>query len=253
MENKTGRRRPLRHRVLRAVLLRRARTSTTRTRPTQELALNGTRTAHRAPVTFWGTDNTGFDMVGRLMYGGQASSDRRVRLRRVATVVGVIYRATAGFFGGWVDALMMRIVDMLALHPGALPLDRHGDDLQPVRRAHHPRHRVRQLAHAGPARPRGNADPARPRVRPGGAGDGRTRGPHRRTAHHPQFRRHHRGVRHLPGGRLDPPAGRPGLHRASGSRRPEPTGAACSPRGADAAGNGYWWEIYPAGIASSWW
>jgi len=64
-----------------------------------------------------GTDDTGFDILGRLMFGGQASLTVGFLSAVVATVVGVLYGATAGFFGGPLDALMMRIVDVLLSIP----------------------------------------------------------------------------------------------------------------------------------------
>jgi peptide/nickel transport system permease protein len=64
-----------------------------------------------------GTDNTGFDILGRLMFGGQASLIVGFVSAAAATVVGVIYGALAGFVGGWLDAIMMRFVDMLLSIP----------------------------------------------------------------------------------------------------------------------------------------
>jgi peptide/nickel transport system permease protein len=59
-----------------------------------------------------GTDQTGFDILGRLMYGGQASLIVGLASAFIATVVGVLWGATSGFFGGWIDALLMRLVDV---------------------------------------------------------------------------------------------------------------------------------------------
>ncbi len=64
-----------------------------------------------------GTTQTGFDVLGRLMYGGQASLTVGLLSALVATVVGVVYGAIAGFFGRWLDALMMRIVDVVLSIP----------------------------------------------------------------------------------------------------------------------------------------
>jgi peptide/nickel transport system permease protein len=64
-----------------------------------------------------GTDGTGFDILGRLMYGGQASLIVGLGSALVATVVGVLYGAASGFFGGWLDSLLMRIVDMFLSIP----------------------------------------------------------------------------------------------------------------------------------------
>lgn len=64
-----------------------------------------------------GTTNTGFDELGRLMYGGQASLIVGLLSALIATVVGVVYGAVAGFFGKWLDAFMMRIVDIVLSIP----------------------------------------------------------------------------------------------------------------------------------------
>ncbi len=58
-----------------------------------------------------GTDESGFDILGRLMYGGQASLIVGLASALVATVFGTIYGAMSGFFGNWFDSLAMRIVD----------------------------------------------------------------------------------------------------------------------------------------------
>jgi peptide/nickel transport system permease protein len=51
------------------------------------------------------------------MYGGQTSLIVGFASAFVATVVGVIYGAVSGFFGGWVDSLAMRLVDILLSIP----------------------------------------------------------------------------------------------------------------------------------------
>jgi peptide/nickel transport system permease protein len=82
-----------------------------------ELALNATQNGAPGSRHLLGTDNNGFDMVGRLMFGGQASLIVGFASAAAATVIGVIYGAVAGFVGGWIDAVMMRIVDMLLSIP----------------------------------------------------------------------------------------------------------------------------------------
>jgi peptide/nickel transport system permease protein len=64
-----------------------------------------------------GTTSTGFDELGRLMYGGQTSLTVGLLSAAVATVIGVIWGAVAGFIGRWVDAFMMRIVDVVLSIP----------------------------------------------------------------------------------------------------------------------------------------
>jgi peptide/nickel transport system permease protein len=58
-----------------------------------------------------GTDSNGYDILGRLMAGGQVSLELGFASAVVATVIGALWGAVAGYFGGWLDAVMMRIVD----------------------------------------------------------------------------------------------------------------------------------------------
>jgi peptide/nickel transport system permease protein len=58
-----------------------------------------------------GTNPDGYDVLGRLMVGGQVSLELGIASALVATVVGTLWGATAGYLGGWVDAIMMRVVD----------------------------------------------------------------------------------------------------------------------------------------------
>ncbi|MET0134221.1 MAG: ABC transporter permease [Kibdelosporangium sp.] len=58
-----------------------------------------------------GTDDLGYDLLGRLMLGGQTSLVIGLAAGVLATVVGTLWGAIAGYAGGWLDALMMRVVD----------------------------------------------------------------------------------------------------------------------------------------------
>jgi len=60
-----------------------------------------------------GTDASGYDEIGRLMYGGQASLEVGLASAVLASVFGTVYGAVSGYLGGWVDGLMMRLVDGL--------------------------------------------------------------------------------------------------------------------------------------------
>jgi peptide/nickel transport system permease protein len=64
-----------------------------------------------------GTDNEGYDELGRLMLGGQTSLEIGLAAALVATGIGVLYGAVSGFAGGIVDGVMMRIVDGLLAIP----------------------------------------------------------------------------------------------------------------------------------------
>jgi peptide/nickel transport system permease protein len=59
-----------------------------------------------------GTDNSGFDILGRLMEGGQSSIEVGLAVGFVSTVFGLIYGAISGFFGKGVDTVLMRFVDI---------------------------------------------------------------------------------------------------------------------------------------------
>jgi peptide/nickel transport system permease protein len=64
-----------------------------------------------------GTDEVGYDVLGRLMLGGQTSLEVGIAAAIIATSFGVLWGAIAGFFGGLLDALMMRVVDALVAIP----------------------------------------------------------------------------------------------------------------------------------------
>ncbi|MDA9091215.1 ABC transporter permease [Porticoccaceae bacterium] len=64
-----------------------------------------------------GTDIFGRDMLTRIMYGGRVSLTVGFIATAVALVIGVLWGAIAGFVGGRVDAVMMRIVDIMYALP----------------------------------------------------------------------------------------------------------------------------------------
>jgi peptide/nickel transport system permease protein len=64
-----------------------------------------------------GTDGSGYDVLGRLMLAGQASLELGFAVAIATTLVGTAYGAIAGIAGGFVDGLMMRIVDTFLAIP----------------------------------------------------------------------------------------------------------------------------------------
>jgi ABC-type dipeptide/oligopeptide/nickel transport system permease subunit len=64
-----------------------------------------------------GTDNQGFDVLGQLMKGGQASLEIGFLAAAIAIVVGALVGAIAGLAGGIIDATLMRLVDVFLSIP----------------------------------------------------------------------------------------------------------------------------------------
>ena len=64
-----------------------------------------------------GTDRYGMDMLTRLMYGGRVSLMIGFIVIIIETVLGVIMGGIAGYFGGWIDDLIMRLVDIFYCIP----------------------------------------------------------------------------------------------------------------------------------------
>ena len=68
-----------------------------------------------------GTDRNGMDMLTRLMYGGRVSLIIGFIVVFIETGLGIIFGGISGYFGGWVDNLIMRIVDIFYCIP-SLPM-----------------------------------------------------------------------------------------------------------------------------------
>ena len=68
-----------------------------------------------------GTDNLGYDIFSRLMYGGRVSLTIGFVVIILETLIGIILGGIAGYFGGWIDNVIMRIVDLLSCIP-TIPL-----------------------------------------------------------------------------------------------------------------------------------
>ncbi len=68
-----------------------------------------------------GTDDKGMDVFVRLMYGGRISLKIGFIVVILETIIGVVLGSLAGYFGGWVDNVIMRIVDVFQCVP-TLPI-----------------------------------------------------------------------------------------------------------------------------------
>jgi peptide/nickel transport system permease protein len=72
-------------------------------------------------TTFWfGTDELGRDLFTRVMYGARESLPISFAVIAVAVAIGTVLGAMAGYFGGWVDAVIMRLSDVLMAFPALL-------------------------------------------------------------------------------------------------------------------------------------
>ena len=68
-----------------------------------------------------GTDANGMDLLARLMYGGRISLLIGFVVVFIEMILGVIVGGISGYFGGWVDNVLMRLVDVIYCIP-SMPL-----------------------------------------------------------------------------------------------------------------------------------
>lgn len=67
-----------------------------------------------------GTDYLGRDVLSRILYGGRSSLGIGFLVVIVASVIGVPLGAVAGYYGGWIDDILMRITDVFLAFPPLL-------------------------------------------------------------------------------------------------------------------------------------
>jgi peptide/nickel transport system permease protein len=68
----------------------------------------------------FGTDKLGRDILSRILHGGRVSLLVGISTVALSLAVGFTAGAMSGFFGGWLDQLLMRLVDILLAFPGIL-------------------------------------------------------------------------------------------------------------------------------------
>ena len=67
-----------------------------------------------------GTDDLGRDMLSRLIFGARVSLIVGLVSVGIALILGTFFGAIAGYFGGWIDNVIMRIMDIILAFPGIL-------------------------------------------------------------------------------------------------------------------------------------
>ncbi len=87
-------------------------------RQTTEKSLKDNFLAPPSAEHILGTDNEGYDIFVRLMYGGRISLIVSFIAVFLITILGVLMGGIAGYFGGWIDNVIMRLCDVLICLPG---------------------------------------------------------------------------------------------------------------------------------------
>jgi peptide/nickel transport system permease protein len=77
--------------------------------------LEGPSRAH-----LFGTDENGCDVLSMMLYGARLAAGLSFSVVAICLVIGVAVGSVAGYFGGWVDEIAMRVVDVLLAFPDIL-------------------------------------------------------------------------------------------------------------------------------------
>jgi len=65
----------------------------------------------------FGTDENGLDELSRVIKGIQTSAEIGVLVAAISSVIGIVIGAVAGYYGGWIDNLLMRFTDLFLTLP----------------------------------------------------------------------------------------------------------------------------------------
>ena len=88
--------------------------------PYDPAAISTDRLASPSLEHLTGTDNYGRDLFSRIIYGARVSLLISLMALVFSLIIGIGLGATAGYFGGWYESVIMRICDILMCIPGML-------------------------------------------------------------------------------------------------------------------------------------
>lgn len=85
-------------------------------RPWANLHLFGSADPN-VPLYLWGSDDLGGDVFGKILFGARISLTVGILAAAMSIILGMILGGMAGFFGGWIDEIIMRLVEALSAIP----------------------------------------------------------------------------------------------------------------------------------------
>jgi peptide/nickel transport system permease protein len=88
--------------------------------PDNPLAQNYAILAGPSGAHWFGTDELGRDVLSRVLYGSRITLPLSVILVVASMIIGAVLGGVAGFFGGWVDNVLMRLADLVFAFPGII-------------------------------------------------------------------------------------------------------------------------------------
>lgn len=88
--------------------------------PNDPMETNPERRWSNDPTYLLGCDNFGQCIFSRIIYGARLSLLIGFASRIISLLIGIVIGLTAGYFGGWLDWLLMRVVDMFLAFPSLL-------------------------------------------------------------------------------------------------------------------------------------
>jgi peptide/nickel transport system permease protein len=84
-----------------------------------------------SPGHIFGTDIVGNDIMSRILYGGRVSFEVAAAVQAIGLAAGGVIGLVAAYFGGWLDAVLMRILDVFIAFPSLVLVLAIADGLGP--------------------------------------------------------------------------------------------------------------------------